>query len=78
MRPEDLRPSTGKDMLISAKLDLVEKLGEVTLAYFGDGGAEPLIAKMPGDVNLERGSTTAFMADASKLHLFSKDGKAIR
>jgi alpha-glucoside transport system ATP-binding protein len=78
VRPEDLRPATGADMLLSANLDIVEKLGEVTLAYFANGTAEPLIAKMPGDVQLERGARAAFTADASKLHLFGKDGKAIR
>jgi ABC-type sugar transport system ATPase subunit len=78
VRPEDLRPASGKDMLVSSKLDIVEKLGEVTLAYFGDGKGEPLIAKMPGDVHLERGTQAAFTADAGKLHLFTKDGKAIR
>jgi alpha-glucoside transport system ATP-binding protein len=78
VRPEDLRPASGKDMLVSSKLDIVEKLGEVTLAYFGDGKGEPLIAKMPGDVQLERGTLAAFTADAAKLHLFTKDGKAIR
>ena len=79
VRPEDLRPTTNaKDMLLSAKLDLVEKLGEVTLAYFSNGTAEPLVAKMPGDMVIERGANAAFTADAGKVHLFTKDGVAIR
>jgi alpha-glucoside transport system ATP-binding protein len=79
VRPEDLRPATAKDMLISANLDLVEKLGEVTLAYFANGGGDALVAKMAGDVSLERGAKAQFTADATKLHLFAKDsGKAIR
>ena len=79
VRPEDLRPTTNaKDMLLSAKLDLVEKLGEVTLAYFSNGTAEPLVAKMPGDIVIERGTVAAFTADAAKVHLFTKDGLAIR
>jgi ABC-type sugar transport system ATPase subunit len=79
VRPEDLRPTkNAKDMLLSAKLDLVEKLGEVTLAYFSNGTAEPLVAKMPGDIVIERGTVAAFTADAGKVHLFTKDGVAIR
>jgi ABC-type sugar transport system ATPase subunit len=79
VRPEDLRPSaSAKDMLLSARLDLVEKLGEVTLAYFSNGAAENLVAKMPGDIVIERGTMAAFTADPAKLHLFTKDGKAIR
>jgi ABC-type sugar transport system ATPase subunit len=79
VRPEDLRPTTNaKDMLLSAKLDLVEKLGEVTLAYFSNGAAENLVAKMPGDIVIERGTNAAFTADAGKVHLFNKDGLAIR
>ncbi|MCU0831709.1 MAG: sn-glycerol-3-phosphate ABC transporter ATP-binding protein UgpC [Rhizobiaceae bacterium] len=79
VRPEDLRPADGKGALLTAKLDIVEKLGEVTLAYFANGEGEPLIAKMPGDVSLERGTEASFTADSAKLHLFTKDGgKAIR
>ena len=78
VRPEDMRIATTKDKMIETKVDLVEKLGEVTLAYLSIGGEEPMIAKMAGDVELERGAKAAFTADPAKLHLFSKDGKAIR
>ena len=78
VRPEDLRVAAAGRAILSSKVDLVEKLGEVTLAYLANAGGDPLIAKMPGDVVLERGQETAFTADPERLHLFTKDGKAIR
>ncbi|MEL6920451.1 MAG: ATP-binding cassette domain-containing protein, partial [Pseudomonadota bacterium] len=81
VRPEDLIVSKApRDAIIKGKVDIVEALGEVTLVYvIVDGHEEPVLAKLPGYHQIERGSTinlTASSADA--LHLFDADGQSMR
>ncbi|WP_181702014.1 ABC transporter ATP-binding protein [Chthonobacter albigriseus] len=75
VRPEDLRPTDGPG-LFSGNVLLVEKLGEVVLAYIDIGMEEPLIAKLDGDSQLERGQHISVTADADRLHVFDGNGKA--
>jgi alpha-glucoside transport system ATP-binding protein len=78
IRPEDLRLAEGDETIITGQIDLVEALGEVTLLYVQVAGhEEPIIAKLSGDVKLERGETVNLTGPAEALHLFDKDGKSI-
>ena len=75
VRPEDLRVATGADFLFEGPVDYVEQLGEVQLAYVGIGRAdEPLVAKLPGNVEVKRGTVLRLTADAGDLHIFDADG----
>ncbi|WP_421854489.1 ABC transporter ATP-binding protein [Oricola sp.] len=79
VRPEDLRLSAeGEEALVTGIVDIVEALGEVTLLYLRVAGHdEPIIAKLVGDVKIERGATVHLSADPVNLHLFDSDGLAI-
>jgi len=76
VRPEDLRLATGgDDELFEGEIAIVEALGEVTLLYIeGLVPNEPIIAKLPGIVAVEKGQTMRFAADLDKLHLFDASG----
>jgi alpha-glucoside transport system ATP-binding protein len=80
VRPEDLVPVQGAaPELFRGQVTLTESLGEVTLVYLDIGrGAEPVVAKLPGEVRLERGSTLALAARPEALHVFDADGRAVR
>jgi alpha-glucoside transport system ATP-binding protein len=79
VRPEDLTLTTGEDYLFEGTVDIVEALGEVTLLYLEDlTDGEPLIAKLPGIVDIRKGQKVRLAADGSKLHLFDGNGKTYR
>jgi len=79
VRPEDLVATTGEDFLFEGTVSIVEALGEVTLLYVDDlTDGEPIIAKLPGHQNVNRGDKLRFTADRAKLHLFDADGNSYR
>ena len=78
VRPEDLYVAKGKDSLFEGKVDYIEQLGEVQLVYIdiGRGIELPLIAKLPGNVPIERGATLKLDASAEDLHIFDATGSS--
>jgi alpha-glucoside transport system ATP-binding protein len=70
VRPEDFTQTDGPH-IFKSEVDIVEALGEVTLAYFEeDYREEPIIAKLPGIHNELRGKTLALTAAPEKIHMF--------
>ncbi|KAB0680747.1 ABC transporter ATP-binding protein [Aureimonas leprariae] len=78
VRPEDLEISSGGQALFAGKVDLVEKLGEVTLIYVDIGAAEPIVAKLEGESAVRRGEDVRLSASPDALHVFGADGRAFR
>ncbi|MBD9649061.1 sn-glycerol-3-phosphate ABC transporter ATP-binding protein UgpC [Ensifer sp. ENS09] len=79
VRPEDLQVSTSDNFLFEGTISIVEVLGEVTLLYIeGLVDKEPIIAKIPGILPVQRGDKVRFTADKAKLHLFDADGRTYR
>jgi ABC-type sugar transport system ATPase subunit len=75
VRPEDLRLATGNDAIFRGKILLVEKLGEVSLLYVDTGNpGEPIVAKLDGSSDLERGAEVGLTAPTNCLHLFDENG----
>ncbi|WP_011910558.1 ABC transporter ATP-binding protein [Cereibacter azotoformans] len=78
IRPEDLRLAEGAPLL-AGRISYLEQLGEVQLAHVEVAGlAEPLIAKLPGILDLHPGAPIALSADPANLHLFGADGQSLR
>ncbi len=51
----------------------------MTLLYLEDlTDGEPLIAKLPGIVDIRKGQKVRLAAEGSKLHLFDGNGKTYR
>ena len=79
VRPEDLVQTGESDAIFTGTVQIVEKLGEVTLIYVDPGhGGEPVLAKLDGIVDLKRGDTVHLTAPTRTLHVFDADGKAFR
>jgi alpha-glucoside transport system ATP-binding protein len=79
VRPEDLDvAAAGSQALFSGTVNLVEKLGEVTLIYVDVGGADPVVAKLDGESPIQRGQDVRLSAPADALHVFGADGAAYR
>jgi len=77
VRPEDLRVAADGDAIFRGKLLLVENLGEVALLYVDCGNPQdPIIAKLEGTVNMQRGSTVGLTGDTRSLHCFDEKGMA--
>ena len=79
VRPEDLRIATDENYLFEGEVSIVEALGEVTQLYIeGLVDGEPIIVKIPGITNIQRGQKMRFAADRQKLHLFNAEGHTYR
>ena len=77
VRPEDLAITTNGNAIFRGKVDIVEKLGEVTMIYVDCGNPEePVIAKLDGDSQLEKGQDVALTAAIGNLHVFDEKGSA--
>jgi ABC-type sugar transport system ATPase subunit len=77
VRPEDLTVTTGPDAIFTGKVDIVEKLGEVTLVYVDCGNAEiPIVAKLDGDAEVDKGDTVGLTAIIPNRHVFDEKGMA--
>ena len=78
IRPEDAVTATGEDYAFEGRVEVDEKLGEVTLLYFAQSNADepPVIAKLAGIHQGARGTTVRLTADPSKVHVF-KDGRSL-
>ncbi|MDY0873787.1 ABC transporter ATP-binding protein [Dongia rigui] len=80
VRPEDLRiAGEGDDRtLVEGRLDYIEQLGEVQLAYIDIGaGAPPLVAKLPGGLAVKRGAQLRLTAEAEDLYVFDESGVSL-
>ncbi|WP_299726872.1 sn-glycerol-3-phosphate ABC transporter ATP-binding protein UgpC [uncultured Tateyamaria sp.] len=72
VRPEDMTVTTGDDAVYEGVVDFTEALGEVTILYFkSEGGADPVLAKMPGIHQNLRGTTVKVTAVPGKVQLFA-------
>ncbi|MDO9418275.1 ABC transporter ATP-binding protein [Pararhizobium sp.] len=79
IRPEDLRIAEGDDFLFEGTVAIVEALGEVTQLYIeGLVDGQPIIAKLPGILNIKRGDKIRFTGNQPKLHLFNTEGQSYR
>ena len=77
VRPEDLTLAEGTGHIFTGTVQIVEKLGEVTLIYVDCGNpAEPVLAKLDGIVSLSKGETVKLGAPTASLHVFDQNGKA--
>ena len=75
VRPEDLKLTTDSDAIFAGRVDIVEKLGEVTMIYVA-GGDEPIVAKLRGDIGVEKGHDVGLTAPLECLHVFDHKGIA--
>ena len=76
VRPEDFTATDGTH-IFKDTVDIVEALGEVTLAYFERDRGEHIIAKLPGIHHEIRGKELALTADPAKVHMFH-NGQSMR
>jgi alpha-glucoside transport system ATP-binding protein len=78
VRPEDLVTVPAEQGLIVGRVEIVERLGEVTLVHLSAGGLGTVIAKLPGDMAPARGETLGLVARKEKLHVFGQDERALK
>ena len=79
-RPEDLHIATDAEggTLFEGTVDYIEQLGEVQLVYLdiGRGDDQPLVAKLPGNLEIKRGATLKLTASPQDLHIFDESGRS--
>jgi alpha-glucoside transport system ATP-binding protein len=76
-RPEHLSLANGSGQpLFRGRLDILEHLGELTLLYVDCGYPEPIVAKVEGYAELQRGAEIALTAPTEVLHVFDESGRA--
>ena len=79
LRPEDLRLAGPGEGLVGGTVSLVEQLGEVQMAYIEvEGVVGPLVAKLPGTLDLVSGQQIDLSADPATLHLFDAEEQSLR
>jgi len=78
VRPEDLEICDEVNSILSGEISFIEALGEVTMLYVSvANNLEPIVAKLPGILSLQKGDHVAFRAEADKLHLFDEAGLSL-
>ncbi len=79
IRPEDMMlAASAKSAIVSGQVDIVEALGEVTLAYVRVEGLEDaVIAKLPGDTEITAGSKIKLGAESAGVQLFDGEGQSL-
>jgi alpha-glucoside transport system ATP-binding protein len=77
VRPEDLDAVDPEAGMIAGTVEIVERLGEVTLVHLGTGANGTIIAKLPGDMAPRRGERLGLTAPRAKLHVFGPDERAL-
>tara|TARA_R100001129_G_scaffold15156_4_gene9891 strand:- start:8678 stop:9763 length:1086 start_codon:yes stop_codon:yes gene_type:complete len=78
VRPEDLNISGEGQLVFDGPVTLVERLGESQLVYVErPDSEEPLVAKLPGNLEVDRGSRIELSAHPEVVRLFNADGKAV-
>ncbi|MCB1495047.1 MAG: ABC transporter ATP-binding protein [Bauldia sp.] len=79
VRPEDLTVTDGGDAIFEGTVDIVEKLGEVTLLYVNCGDPEaPIVAKLEGISLVKKGESVGLTAPTEDLHVFDAKGVAYK
>jgi alpha-glucoside transport system ATP-binding protein len=77
IRPEDLELTDGDKFIFTGRVEIVEHLGELTLLYVDCGRPEaPVIAKLDGNVRIERNTEVRLAAPTASLHVFDEKGIA--
>jgi len=80
VRPEDLHiaQDIGDGVLFEGKPHFIEQLGEVQLVYVDIGsGEQPLIAKLPGGLEVKRGTVLRLTASPEDLFIFDENGHSL-
>lgn len=80
VRPEDLHLAANVEggMQLEGNLNYIEQLGEVQLAYLSIGQSDqPLIAKLPGTLDVKRGSVLRLTANPQDLYIFDENGRSL-
>jgi multiple sugar transport system ATP-binding protein len=80
IRPEHMQPlaSGTSEQMICRKVHAVENFGEYSYLYLAENSEnEPIIAKVPEDLQKTPGETISFFVKPSCCHLFDADGEAL-
>ncbi|MFB9947640.1 ABC transporter ATP-binding protein [Rhizobium puerariae] len=77
IRPEHLRIGSAGQALVSGAVDLVEHLGEVTIAYLRLPGDISVTVKLERTQDLKKGEALHLTADPADLHAFDQSGSAL-
>ena len=77
IRPEDLAPADPAAAPLSGRVEIVERLGEVTLVHVRTAPEVLMIAKLPGDMAPRRGEAIALAPRAGRVHGFDDGGLAL-
>jgi len=74
LRPEAVHVSKGGGAATTAKVELVERLGERTLVYARLEDGQPITAEAEGDSKVKIGDQVPLTIDGSAGHVFGPDG----
>jgi multiple sugar transport system ATP-binding protein len=74
LRPESVRVVSASEATTTAKVELVERLGERTLIYAVIEGGQPVTAEDAGISAVRIGDRVGLRVDGSAAHLFGADG----
>lgn len=74
VRPENLNVGKGIDL----NVDVIERLGGVTLTYGALGDGTQFCASLDGGVTASEGETLSLSVDPADCHLFDTNGKVLR
>ncbi len=77
VRPEHMDIGDSNANGITREVVLVERLGEQTYVHLEQPGGQPLVAKAPGNAQINRGDLLRFGIAAGSAYLFDENGMAL-
>ncbi len=77
IRPEDLRLVSEDQAQLRGMVEHCERLGEVTIAHLRLSRGGALLAKLPGNPEINGGDEIFLTSEPDRLHCFDKDGLRI-
>jgi alpha-glucoside transport system ATP-binding protein len=78
IRPEDFCLADEASCMLSGKIIFIESLGEVTLLHLDSNESkEPLVVKLPGIIDKQKGEMIYLKTEREKVHLFNEQGKSL-
>ena len=77
VRPEHLRVGGSEGLRVTATVELIERLGEISYAHTRSSDGQPVIAELSGREAPAIGDNAVFGADPRDMHVFDAQGRRI-
>ncbi len=77
IRPEHIHARDGDEPALGGRVEVIERLGDVSYVYVTLSGGERVVMAEPGSSELQPGDTVNCRMNTDRMHLFDADGASL-